>query len=59
MSHERRIAFLEETHRVLDNKIDSMEKSKVFDDGEITQLKKKRLQLKDELVKLQELHNSN
>jgi len=59
MSYEKRIAFLQETHSMLNRKIDAMEKSKVFEDDEITKMKKKRLQLKDELIKLQELQNNN
>jgi len=54
MSHEKRIAFLMETHRMLDKEIDRLTKSGSFDDIEITEMKKKRLQLKEELVKLQE-----
>lgn len=57
MSHERRIAFLQETHSMLNKKIDTMNKSGAYDDEEITKLKKKRLQLKEELVKLTEQHN--
>ena len=43
-----------ETHRMLDKEIDRLTKSGSFDDIEITEMKKKRLQLKEELVKLQE-----
>ena len=56
MSYENRIAFLEDTHRMLNKKIDEMSKSGAFDDLEITEMKKKRLHLKEELVKLQEQH---
>jgi len=48
-----RIKFLEDTHRYLNREIDSIEKSKVFDDQELAQKKKKRLHIKDELAKLQ------
>ena len=48
-----RIKFLEDTHRYLNKEIDSIEKSRVFDDQELTEKKKKRLQIKDELAKLQ------
>ena len=47
-----RIKFLEESHRYLNNEIDRIEHSKVFDDQELSEKKKKRLQLKDELAKL-------
>ena len=59
MSYEKRIAFLMDTHRMLNKEIDRMSKSGAFDDIQITEMKKKRLQLKEELVKLQELHNIN
>jgi hypothetical protein len=59
MSYEKRIAFLMDTHRMLNKEIDRMSKSGAFDDAEITEMKKKRLQLKEELVKLQEQHNAN
>jgi len=59
MSYEKRIAFLMDTHRMLNKEIDRMSKSGAFDDIEITEMKKKRLQLKEELVKLQEQHNAN
>ena len=48
-----RIRFLEDTHRYLNREIDSIEKSRVFDDQELAEKKKKRLQIKDELAKLQ------
>jgi hypothetical protein len=54
MTTERRIAFLEDTHRMLNKKIDEMSKSGAYEDLEIAKLKKKRLQIKEELVKLQE-----
>ena len=47
-----RIRFLEDTHRYLNREIDSIEKSKVFDDQKLAEKKKKRLQIKDELAKL-------
>jgi len=59
MSYEKRIAFLMDTHRMLNKQIDAMSKSGAFDDIEITEMKKKRLRLKEELVKLQELQNNN
>ena len=48
-----RIKFLEDTHRYLNKEIDSIEKSRVFDDQELVEKKKKRLHIKDELAKLQ------
>ena len=53
--YENRIKHLEETHRILDQKIDIMERTGNFDDVEITKLKKQRLQYRDELAKLRKL----
>lgn len=48
--YEQRIKHLEELHRVLDKRIDSLEKTGVFEDTTLEVLKKQRLHLKDELV---------
>lgn len=48
--YENRIRHLEESHRILDQKIDLMERTGNFDDIEITKLKKQRLQYRDELA---------
>lgn len=53
--YENRIKHLEEAHRILDQKIDIMERTGNFDDVEITKLKKQRLQYRDELAKLRKL----
>lgn len=45
-----RISVLQEQHDELNRKIDSVEKSRVFDDLELAELKKKRLHIKDELA---------
>jgi|TARA_R110000868_G_scaffold100049_4_gene275104 uncharacterized protein YdcH (DUF465 family) len=55
--YERRIAFLEETHRVLDKQIISLEKSGDATSERITDLKKKKLTMKDELAIL--IHKQN
>ena len=47
-----RINVLQEQHERLNRKIDAVEKSRVFDDLELAELKKKRLQIKDELATL-------
>jgi len=57
---ENRIKHLEEAHRALDKVIEREEKTGVFEDNEITELKKKRLLLKDKIAILkhkQQLHN--
>jgi len=48
--YEQRIKHLEEMHRVLDKRIDGLEKTGVFEDATLEVLKKQRLHLKDELV---------
>lgn len=58
--YENRIKHLEESHHLLDKKIDQMERSGNFKDLELSKLKKMRLTLKDEIAILkhkQELHN--
>jgi uncharacterized protein YdcH (DUF465 family) len=58
--YEQRIKHLEELHRVLDKRIDSMENTGVFEDTTLEVLKKQRLHLKDEIVIMkhrQEMHD--
>lgn len=61
--YELRIKHLEELHRVLNKKIDGLEKTGVFGDVELENLKKQRLHLKDEIAilthKQQKHKNSN
>ena len=57
MTWENRIRHLEEAHHVLDKRIDGLEKTGVFDDVELTDLKKQRLQLKQQIVTLKQDHN--
>jgi len=56
MSVKNRIRQLEEEHHRLDKKIDGLESTGVFDDSELTRLKKQRLRLKTELVILIQEH---
>lgn len=59
---ENRIKHLEEAHRALDKVIEREERTGVFEDHEITELKKKKLLLKDKINLLkhkQELQNQN
>lgn len=53
--YENRIAHLQEAHRMLDKRIDDMEKTGNFDDNSLSVLKKQRLQLKDEISRLNRL----
>lgn len=53
--YENRIAHLQEAHRVLDKRVDEMERNGHFTDENLSELKKKRLQLKDEIARLTRL----
>ena len=48
--YENRIKHLEESHRVLDQKIDTLEKNGLFEDIKMQELKKQRLLFRDELA---------
>jgi uncharacterized protein YdcH (DUF465 family) len=57
--YEMRIKHLEEAHRALDKKVDTLEKNGLFEDLKLEELKKQRLHLKDEIAILknkQKLH---
>ena len=48
--YEDKIKHLEEAHRVLDQKIDTLEKNGLFEDIKMQELKKQRLLFRDELA---------
>ena len=48
--YEGRIKHLEESHRVIDQKIDTLERNGLFEDTKMQELKKQRLLLRDELA---------
>ena len=48
--YENKIKHLEEAHRVLDQKIDTLEKNGLFEDIKMQELKKQRLLFRDELA---------
>lgn len=50
--YENRIKHLEHVHEMLDKKIDIMERTGVFEDNNIHDLKKQRLQIRDQLAEL-------
>lgn len=57
--YEQRIKHLEEAHRALDKQIDTLERTGLFEDLKLEQLKKERLLLKDKIAILkhkQQLH---
>ena len=56
--YQNKIKHLEEAHRVLDKQIDSMERTGIYDDLKIEELKKQRLRLKDEIVILKHQHEA-
>jgi uncharacterized protein YdcH (DUF465 family) len=49
---QNRVKHLEEEHARLDKRIDGMESTGVFEDVTLEVLKKQRLHIRDELVKL-------
>ena len=57
--YEQRIKHLEEAHRALDKQVDTLERTGLFEDLKLEELKKQRLLLKDKLAILkhkQQLH---
>ena len=56
---ENRIKHLEEEHHKLDKKIDGLENTGVFDDVELTDLKKQRLHIKTQIVTLKQDNAEN
>jgi uncharacterized protein len=50
-SLKHHIKHLEDAHTELDKKVDSLEKTGLYEDLRLEELKKKRLLLKDELVR--------
>ena len=56
--YQNKIKHLEEAHRALDKQIDSMEKTGIYDDLKIEELKKQRLRLKDDIVILKHKHEA-
>lgn len=54
--YESRIKHLEEMHRVLNKQIDDMERNHPHvEESKLAELKKKKLQMKDELARLKKL----
>ena len=52
--YELRIKHLEEAHRALDKQVDTLERTGLFEDLKLENLKKQRLHLKDEIVILKQ-----
>ncbi len=53
--YKNRILHLTETHRVLDNQINEIEKTGNFKDEVLSEMKKKKLAIKDEISRLTKL----
>lgn len=54
-----RLKKLEEDHAALNKRIDGLESTGVFDDVTLEVLKKQKLHLRDEIIKLKYNHESN
>jgi uncharacterized protein YdcH (DUF465 family) len=50
---QHRLEHLQKDHAELDKRIDGMESTGIFEDATLEVLKKQRLHLKDEIVKIQ------
>jgi hypothetical protein len=50
---EHHISHLQELHAILDKEIDSKMRSGLFEDSELEDLKKKRLNIKDQITRFQ------
>jgi uncharacterized protein YdcH (DUF465 family) len=53
--YKSHIAHLTEAHRVLDNKIETLEKTGKFTDEQMQELKRQKLKFKDELSRYNKL----
>ena len=51
--YTQRLKWLKETHQYLNKKIDTMEKTGKFTDEEISEMKRDRLKMKDEIERLE------
>ncbi len=55
MSYKGRIAHLEQVHHSLDKDIERLERTGNFKDETLSEMKKKKLALKDEIARLNKL----
>lgn len=53
--YENRIKHLQESHRLLDNQIETLMKNGLYEDLKLEELKKQRLLFKDEIARLTKL----
>ena len=54
--YTQRLKWLKETHQYLNKKIDTREKTGKFTDEEISEMKRDRLKMKDEIQRLEKEH---
>ena len=54
--YQKHLEKLEKEHRELNKKIDVMEKTGIFDDVTLEEMKKHRLHLKDQIAKMHSKH---
>ena len=59
MPYRNRIATLQESHKLIDKAIQEMEKNPDVDALKISEMKKKKLQYKDEIKRLERLQWEN
>jgi hypothetical protein len=59
MPYRNRIAMLQESHKLIDKAIQEMEKNPDIDALKISEMKKKKLQYKDEIKRLERLQWEN
>jgi len=53
---ENRLCHLEEMHAILDRQIDGQESTGAFHDENLSTMKKRRLQIRDQIEQLQRKH---
>ena len=57
--YENRIRHLEEMHAVLDRQIDGLESTGAFHDDNLSRMKKRRLQIRDQIEALKQQQNND
>jgi len=54
--YTKRLLWLKESHKFLNTQVDKMEKTGNFKDEELSEMKKKRLKLKDQIERIEKEH---
>lgn len=57
--YQTRLRHLEEAHHALDKQIAGLESTGRFDDNQMQELKKQKLNLKDQIARLRQQHDQN